>query len=201
MSTLYRHGPRRATRRERLALWLLGGTPCVANVIIGPRYDGVRSRDGRSVLAHAIDFDFSEYPVLPPDGRGEAAPMPPDWEPSPSTGAFPPGDLPRFLLALAILAAGVAIFLGLGLVGLLGGAGRARAHEWYPYSCCSDKDCRPVHESEVRLTAAGWFVIRTGETIPFAKARVSPDGRFHICSFGGLDDGRTICLFAPGTGS
>ncbi|ESR24844.1 hypothetical protein [Lutibaculum baratangense] len=77
----------------------------------------------------------------------------------------------------------------------------AAAHSWYPWSCCSDRDCKPVEATAVRFTEAGWLIERTGETIPFEKARVSPDGRYHICSAGGNPDGRTICLFTPGTGS
>lgn len=81
------------------------------------------------------------------------------------------------------------------------GHGDARAHDWYPYDCCSDKDCAPIAESAVQFTPAGWLVRRTGETIPFDAVRTSPDGQFHLCSRGGKPDGKTICLFTPGIGS
>ncbi len=87
------------------------------------------------------------------------------------------------------------------LAGSLLAPGAADAHDWYPHACCSDRDCKPVAETAVQLTPAGWLVRTTGETIPFEKARSSPDGQFHICSYGGKPDGRTICLFTPGIGS
>ena len=76
-----------------------------------------------------------------------------------------------------------------------------QAHDWYPYSCCSDRDCHPVPPEAVQFTPTGWRVRTTGETIPFDKTRFSPDGRYHICSRGGKPDGKTICLFTPGSGS
>ena len=79
--------------------------------------------------------------------------------------------------------------------------GAASAHDWYPYSCCHDRDCRPVPPEAVKLTPRGWQIQTTGETIPFDKAQYSPDGRFHICSYGGVPEAKTICLFTPGAGS
>ncbi len=80
-------------------------------------------------------------------------------------------------------------------------SGTVQAHDWYPFYCCHDKDCRPVDESAVKFTPKGWFITNTGETIPFNRAQYSPDGRFHICSYGGLPEAKTICLFTPGNGS
>lgn len=97
---------------------------------------------------------------------------------------FPHFALPLTLAALALLA-----------------QARASAHSWYPIECCSGFDCRPVAQTMVRLTATGWFVVETGETIPFSRARLSPDGRFHRCSPGGRPHARTICLFVPATSS
>jgi len=84
---------------------------------------------------------------------------------------------------------------------LAAACGTAEAHDWYPYSCCTDKDCRPVPSNAVKYTPAGWQVRLTGETIPFKKVRHSPDGQFHICSYGGLPEAKTICFFAPDMGS
>jgi hypothetical protein len=84
---------------------------------------------------------------------------------------------------------------------LAAASGTVEAHDWYPYSCCSDKDCRPVMADAVRYTPAGWQIRLTGETIPFRKTRHSPDGQFHICSYGGLPEARTVCFFAPDFGS
>ncbi len=94
-----------------------------------------------------------------------------------------------------IVSAAMAVFL------LATGSGTIEAHDWYPFSCCSDKDCHPVDASAVKYTPAGWMVRVTGETIPFKKVRSSPDGRFHICSYGGLPEAKTICFFAPDAGS
>lgn len=68
----------------------------------------------------------------------------------------------------------------------------------YPYSCCSNFDCREVHDASVKETADG-YVPSNGETIPYLDKRVkdSPDGRFHLCTVGGKEDGRAICLFVP----
>lgn len=59
MTTVYRTRP--LTWRERLALRLIGRTPLVANVEIGPEFGCVRGRDGRDVLAAWVLFDLSGY--------------------------------------------------------------------------------------------------------------------------------------------
>ena len=71
----------------------------------------------------------------------------------------------------------------------------AGAHDWYPGWCCNDKDCRPLPAGAVRLTAGGWFIVETGETIPFEKAKPSLDNQFHRCE---ARNGATRCFFAPG---
>lgn len=90
------------------------------------------------------------------------------------------------------------LLICLGLVQL------AQAHDapsgWsYPYSCCSDQDCRPVPEAAVRETVDGYVIVASGEVIPYADKRVrhSPDGEFHWCSVAGSVNGRTLCLFVP----
>jgi hypothetical protein len=88
-------------------------------------------------------------------------------------------------------------------------AGGASAHSFYPWECCSDQDCWPMgdrpgdREPEPTFTAAGWR-LHDGAVVPFAAARPSPDGRFHVCRRAGQaegqvirPEGRPICLWAP----
>lgn len=46
--------------------------------------------------------------------------------------------------------------------------------------------------------AGGWFVRRTGETVPYSdpKVRQSQDGRFHLC-INPLASARVICIYVP----
>lgn len=70
----------------------------------------------------------------------------------------------------------------------------------YPYACCSDVDCRPASDAEVRETATGYLIVATGEVVPFGDPRIkdSPDGRYHVCQVGGdFEHGRRLCLFVP----
>lgn len=75
----------------------------------------------------------------------------------------------------------------------------ATAHDWYPWECCSDNDCRVVAPETVRQTPAGFALQQNGETLPYTdkRVRVSPDGQYHLCTAGGFDTGRTLCLFTP----
>lgn len=72
----------------------------------------------------------------------------------------------------------------------------------YPLGCCSGIDCREVPDADIIEGARGYEIRKTHELIPMTdpKVKQSPDGKFHLCSVGGLDDGRTICLFAPSRG-
>jgi hypothetical protein len=74
----------------------------------------------------------------------------------------------------------------------------ASSHSFYSQACCDDRDCAPI--SDVRWTAAGWFVAATGETIATGDARIkaSPDVQFHACipSY----QKRVRCLYVPGPG-
>lgn len=93
-------------------------------------------------------------------------------------------------------------------------AGMALAHEaqptaaqplgWsYPWSCCSNQDCRETKTGEVRETPSGYLIVATGETVPYQDKRIkdSPDGELHVCAHkAGLDAGKVICLFAPPRG-
>ncbi len=89
-------------------------------------------------------------------------------------------------------------FRALALLGLCPSV--ALAHDWYPVSCCSDKDCRPLIEESgetVRESAEGW-TLWDGRTIARGIAQLSPDRRFHVCE----SPAKTIlCFFAPPGGS
>lgn len=60
----------------------------------------------------------------------------------------------------------------------------ARAHDWYPAECCSDKDCAPA-DTVVRREDGSYLVTARGMSVVipanYAKWRISPDGRVHVC--------------------
>jgi hypothetical protein len=107
---------------------------------------------------------------------------------------------------VAALAAAVA----LSLVATL----PARAHQatnaagqptgWdYPWSCCSNMDCKQVEARAISERPEGYVIQSTGEVVAYADKRVkdSPDGEYHWCAHqAGLDAGHTICLFVPPKG-
>lgn len=69
----------------------------------------------------------------------------------------------------------------------------SKAHEWYPWECCSGIDCSEISESRVRVSPGGYMV--DGEfLVPYAQAKSSPDGNYHACfpKAGGLK-----CFWAP----
>jgi hypothetical protein len=69
----------------------------------------------------------------------------------------------------------------------------------YPYQCCHDRDCRPVHGATVTEGPDGYVIEGTGEVVAYTDSRIkdSPDGDFHWCSVAGNDKTSTICLFVP----
>ena len=75
----------------------------------------------------------------------------------------------------------------------------AAAHDFYDYSCCSTRDCRPIEAHTVRETPAGYVIQQNSETIAYGDKRIrpSPDGRYHLCTAGGFDTGRAICVYVP----
>lgn len=88
-------------------------------------------------------------------------------------------------------------FLFLGLVGL------ARGHGFFDPECCSDRDCYLVADDEITESADGFTIKTTGEFIDrrLAKVRMSPDGRWYRCSYGGDVKAGTICIYVPGRGA
>lgn len=114
-----------------------------------------------------------------------------------------PGTLPLWLWALIFVAT----------VGVFAWLSPARAHEFYPWECCSDRDCWPTgtgrdaREPDPVAGPGGWR-LSDGTIVPYAAARPSPDGRFHVCRSGGslsgaliVPGGRPPCLWVPPSGT
>lgn len=59
--------------------------------------------------------------------------------------------------------------------------------------CCGARDCFELADGDVKITAAGYFVVSKQETVPFHEATPSPDGRYWHCQWGGARK----CFFAP----
>jgi hypothetical protein len=102
-------------------------------------------------------------------------------------------DLARILL--------VCLAIWFSLLALLFATSKARAHDWYPASCCSGKDCEPVPYTAVVEVQGGWNVdfvsLRLGritQFLPYRLKRESLDGGFHGCW---RPDGTPICFFVP----
>ncbi len=88
--------------------------------------------------------------------------------------------LPAYVIALAVLVASVP----------------SLAHDWYPPSCCSERDCRALVEAkgETVLESAKGFELWDGRIIARDRARPSPDEKFHLCETRAL---KVLCFFAP----
>ncbi|WP_432654018.1 hypothetical protein [Sinorhizobium fredii] len=96
------------------------------------------------------------------------------------------------------------LFLHFGFVVAVCIGREASAHSspsgwYYPYQCCSDRDCQPVHGAAITEGPEGYVVEETGEVIRYRDSRVksSPDGEFHLCMQPGKVGSRAICLFVP----
>ena len=59
--------------------------------------------------------------------------------------------------------------------------------------CCGERDCFELADADVAVTARGYFVKSIRETVPYAEALPSPDGRYWRCQWGGMRK----CFFAP----
>jgi hypothetical protein len=80
------------------------------------------------------------------------------------------------------------------------GSSPALAHSWYPASCCSDKDCRPLVEEKgetVTESEDGW-TLWDGRIIARGIVQLSPDRQFHLCE---TPTKRILCFFAPPGGA
>lgn len=100
----------------------------------------------------------------------------------------------------------IAALVGLALLAC---APAASAHSWYPYDCCSDRDCWPMgvdadaREPDPRIVPGG-YLTHDGIFVAERDTRPSRDGRFHVCRAGGALTGavitpsqRPVCLFVP----
>lgn len=96
----------------------------------------------------------------------------------------------------------------LGLALLVCACAPAGAHSWYPYDCCSDRDCWPMGaDSDARepdpAIVPGGYRTRDGIFVAERDAHPSKDGRFHVCRYGGTKEAgiittrQGICLFVP----
>lgn len=84
----------------------------------------------------------------------------------------------------------------------------AAAHSWYPYDCCSDRDCWPMgedtdaREPDPRVLPGG-YLTHDGVFVAERDTRPSRDGRFHLCRYGGaaagsvISNSKGVCLFVP----
>lgn len=87
------------------------------------------------------------------------------------------------------------------LVGAAAISEYAKAHEWYPISCCSGYDCEPVPVDAVEELANGDFRVRYHSkrggpidvVVPAKDVKDSQDGRWHACA----TPVRFMCLFKP----
>jgi hypothetical protein len=83
----------------------------------------------------------------------------------------------------------------------------------YPFECCSGADCAELDPGAVRASPSGFIVtVMPGQhpiwardrrqrlvlEVPYRKARLSPDGKWHLCI---NDAGDLLCFFAPAGGS
>lgn len=89
----------------------------------------------------------------------------------------------------------------LAFAALLACAAPAAAHDFYSAQCCRSAeehggDCAPVPDGAVKFTASGWLYQPTGDVVPFAKALLSPDGRFHVC-LPHSTGAHVRCLYSP----
>lgn len=75
----------------------------------------------------------------------------------------------------------------------------------YPIECCSGVDCFEYPAENVTIEGDG-FRLKEGEYIPRAKARISPDGHYHVCRYQGPTGGGMIsskdlpCFWYPPQG-
>ncbi len=71
------------------------------------------------------------------------------------------------------------------MVGRIGFASVADAHEWYDPACCDERDCRPIDAEHVTITPQGYRVeVGTLKAVvPFNEVRPSQDAGYHVCTY------------------
>lgn len=99
------------------------------------------------------------------------------------------------------------------IFGMCVGITSAKAHSWYPMECCSDADCWPMGEDadakepDPKIVPGG-YLTHDGIFVAEKDVRYSPDGRYHICRYGGRKDAdiitawkKPLCMWVPSNGS
>lgn len=86
----------------------------------------------------------------------------------------------------------------------------ALAHEWFTgtkdpvtgFTCCNNRDCQEIEDTDVRQQGSGYIYLPTGEFIPRARIQQSKTYRFARCvqlwdSGPEHPKGSTRCFFEP----
>jgi hypothetical protein len=97
------------------------------------------------------------------------------------------------------------VLVAVGAIGAFGAATApgAKAHSFYEYRCCSDRDCTPIAFDEVQVTPQGYMIISNGTVLPFDDERIRPTPpedalqHYHLCTTAGKKTGSVICLYVP----
>lgn len=83
---------------------------------------------------------------------------------------------------------------------LIAGMVPASSHEWYRglenaagQICCNERDCGPLADDDVEEVTGGYLIKSLGLTVPYGALQPSPDGRWHVCVWGG----KARCFFGP----
>lgn len=67
--------------------------------------------------------------------------------------------------------------------------------DWYDVSCCNQRDCRPVPDSEIEFSQMnGQIVARhkpTGSVFTRDRFKTSQDERYHVCIY----NGQPLCFY------
>lgn len=55
------------------------------------------------------------------------------------------------------------------------------AHSWYPSSCCSGQDCKPIPCDQLVENSHGWVYLPTGNEFNPSQVHPSQDKDCHVC--------------------
>jgi hypothetical protein len=77
-------------------------------------------------------------------------------------------------------------------------SGVSHSHSWYPWECCSDRDCNQINDSDVKETQEGFTYLPSGEFIERQSVKFSQDEHFHLCR--NQSTQRIVCFFIPDRG-
>ena len=97
----------------------------------------------------------------------------------------------------------VAILVTLAILAWLGlktAVGHEAPRGWvYGLECCSDRDCAPIPEKNVKPIEGGNYLLNTGEIVGPDKIKRSQDEDYHLCR--SPHSGHIFCLYVPPMGS